>query len=214
MINTEYPQENWNKDCIPVNKTINEFKKLIEDIDGIIRNLNSNESIKGTDLLNKQKENVKMVEDYLEKSKIEITSYINQITDRTRGFHSVTEERYDVQENSNRTEASLLLQDLNYNQEFLEKRRKELEDIHKISEKTKDTTNYMVKQIDDQGAILDDLEGPIIETKKNTENAKKEIVKAEETSRDNRKRMICIIVIIFLLLFLIGGIILSLILSK
>ena len=57
-----------------------------------------------------------------------------------------------------------------------------MEETHKVAAKIKQTTDIMTSKINEQGAILDDIEGHVIETKKNTENANKEIVKANDLS--------------------------------
>ena len=67
-----------------------------------------------------------------------------------------------------------------------------------------------INKINEQGAILDDIEGNVKETEDNAKKAKQEITKADEMSRGNRKRMICFIVIISAAILAISAIILYL----
>ena len=106
----------------------------------------------------------------------------------------------------------MLIQDLANNKEVLEERRKQLESIHQTSTKIKDISDTMAKQLDEQGAILDEVETNVITAEDNAKKAKNEIKKAEETSRGNRKKMICYIVIILVFLLATTAITLSLIL--
>ena len=70
----------------------------------------------------------------------------------------------------------------------------------------------MSKKVVDQGIILDKIEDNVIQTEKNATEAKKEIIKADEMSRSNRKRMMCYIIIIVVAILAIGSILLSLLL--
>ena len=102
----------------------------------------------------------------------------------------------------------IMVQELQNNQEVIKQRGKELQDIHQISNEIKDISDSMVNKINEQGAILDDIEGNVAETEDNAKKSKQEIIKADEMSRGNRKRMICYIVIIAAAILAITGIIL------
>ena len=102
----------------------------------------------------------------------------------------------------------IIVQDLQNNQEIIKKRGKELQDIHQISNEIKDMSDSMVNKINEQGAILDDIEGNVTQTEDNAKKSKQEIIKADEMSRGNRKRMICYIIIIAAAILAITGIIL------
>ena len=102
----------------------------------------------------------------------------------------------------------IMVQELQNNQEVIKQRGKELQEIHQISNEIKDISDSMVNKISEQGAILDDIEGNVAETEDNAKKSKQEIIKADEMSRGNRKRMICYIVIIAAAILAITGIIL------
>ena len=106
----------------------------------------------------------------------------------------------------------MLVQDLQTNKEILEERRKQLEAIHQTSTKIKDISDSMAKQLNEQGAILDDVEQNVETAKDNAVKAKEEITKADEMSRGNRKKMLCLILIIILAVGVISAILLSLML--
>ena len=106
----------------------------------------------------------------------------------------------------------MLVQDLQTNKEILEERRKQLEAIHQTSAKIKDISDSMAKQLNEQGAILDDVEQNVETAKDNAVKAKEEIAKADEMSRGNRKKMLCLILIIILAVGVISAILLSLML--
>ena len=106
----------------------------------------------------------------------------------------------------------MLVQDLQTNKEILEERRKQLEAIHQTSAKIKDISDSMAKQLNEQGAILDDVEQNVETAKDNAIKAKEEITKADDMSRGNRKKMLCLILIIILAVGVISAILLSLML--
>ena len=108
----------------------------------------------------------------------------------------------------------MVFQDLSNNDEILKERGKQLNDIHQISAQINDMTKEMSKKVVDQGIILDKVEDNVIKTEKNATEAKKEIIKADEMSRGNRKRMICYIIIISVAILAITGILLSIFLNK
>ena len=68
--------------------------------------------------------------------------------------------------------------DLTNNQEILEKRRKELENIHQTAAILKETTDKIAIDLEKQGAILNDVEGNVLEAKENAEKSKQEIDKS------------------------------------
>ena len=97
------------------------------------------------------------------------------------------------------------------NQEALQNRRKEIEQIHQTAALLKETTDKMATDVNKQGAMLEEIEANVINAKENAGKAKQEITKADEISRGNRKRLICLIVIILVAIGGITAIILALI---
>ena len=105
-----------------------------------------------------------------------------------------------------------VVMDLVNNKEVLDKRREELESIHKTAALLKDTTDQMAVNVNKQGAMLDEIETNVITSKDNAEKAKQEIIKADELSRGNRKRLLCLLFIILVAIGGIAAIVLSLVL--
>ena len=116
------------------------------------------------------------------------------------------------EKNLNQQEGGILIQDLKNDQETLQVRRKQLEAIYETSSKIKDITDDMAKKVEEQDIILDDIEAKVNTANENAVKAKEEITKADELSRGNRKKMLCLMLIIFLAIAGITGILLALIL--
>ena len=98
------------------------------------------------------------------------------------------------------------------NKEVLEIRRKELEDIHKTSALIKDTTDIMAVKVKEQADMLDNIENNVIKTEDNVDKANKEIIKANELSKSNNKRLCCIMLIVTVAIGVVLAIVLSLVL--
>ena len=159
-------------------------------------------------IFNNIKEAIDVTRDYIEKNIPDVETMISQITDKTRSFNSNFDfERKEEQDN----DISEQIQDLAHNDEILKNRRKDLENAYIASEKIKDTTDVMAQMLNDQGAILDDVEANVQETKQNTEKAKKEIIEADKISQGNRKRLFCLLFIIFVAVAGTAGIICALV---
>jgi len=109
-------------------------------------------------------------------------------------------------------EQGQIVVDLMNNKEVLEIRRKELEDIHKTSALIKDTTDIMAVKVKEQADMLDNIENNVIKTEDNVDKANKEIIKANELSKSNNKRLCCIMLIVTVAIGVVLAIVLSLVL--
>ena len=87
-------------------------------------------------------------------------------------------------------EYQLMTIDLMYNQEVLQKRRKELEQIHKTAPILKDTTGQMAMELKDLDSPIDENETNVITSKKKAEKAKQEITNPDEISIGNKKKCV------------------------
>ena len=90
------------------------------------------------------------------------------------------------------------------NEEILQKRRENLETMHKTSAQIKDMTDHMSMEVKNQGAILNEIEGKVIDAEENAGKAKKEIEEADKISKSNRKCYIFYIVLILVSLTSLG----------
>ena len=158
---------------------------------------------------NREDDNLLQIEKYVETVENDIVPLILKINDKTKYYNLEGDD--DKKEEDNQPQGDMLIQDLANNKEVLEERRKQLEIIHQTSAKIKDISDTMAKQLDEQGAILDDVEANVITAEDNAKKAKEEIKQADESSKGNRKKMICFILIIFVFVLAISAILLSLI---
>lgn len=202
IIETSYDAKSWQKDRTKVNKDINNFEKLFKELSNKVDESKDSSDPNVLNTINK-------IQSELEKSKAKIFAYINKIRDKVMNFTPM--EMNESEENNLESNNQIMTMDLMNNKEVLEQRRKELEDIHKTAAALKDTTDQMALDVEKQGAQLDEIEANVIKSNENAEKAKEEIVKADEISRGNRKKMCCLILIIFLAIGGITAILLSII---
>ena len=203
VMDDEYSEEKWKNDGRKINLNIKKF----DNIKGVLKSKLEDEKLK-----NNSNDTLQTIENYLESLENDIVPLIMKINEKTKFFTLPTEEESNENQNAEDPQANILIQDLQNNEEILKERRNQLETIQQTSAKIKDISEEMVKQLENQGAILDDIEANVNTAEENAKKTKQEIIKADENSRGNRKKMICLIVIIFLVIAAICAILLSLIL--
>lgn len=196
----DYDESSWKRDHNKINANIKNF----ENNKSYLKNKIS--EIKAT---NREDDNLLQIEKYVETVENDIVPLILKINDKTKYYNIEVDD--EKKEEENEPQGDMLIQDLANNKEILEERRKQLESIHQTSAQMKDISDTMAKQLDEQGAILDEVEAKVNIAEDNAIKAKEEIKKANETSKGNRKNMICIIVIVCVFILLISAIIISLI---
>jgi t-SNARE complex subunit (syntaxin) len=152
--------------------------------------------------------NLTEIEEFLQNAEEEIMPLVKYF--RTN-FED--EEPKNEAKNEEQQKQEIVIQDLQNNQDILNQRRDQLQEIHGVSSQIKDMTDTMVNKVNEQGAILDTIEGNVIESEDNAKKAKQEIKKADEMSKGNNKRMYCFIAIIAIVILAITAIILSLVFS-
>ena len=180
-------------------KTIQDFEKKYKALKDKLRSVKEN--------TNEDSDDLDKIESILKEAEEQILPQLNMMKGKILEMNNTPEEN----KNEEIQKQDVIVQDLQNNQEVIKQRGKELQDIHQISNEIKDISDSMVNKISEQGAILDDIEGNVVEAENNAKKGKQEITKADEMSRGNRKRMICFIVIISLSILAITGIILSII---
>ena len=202
MLNEDYAESDWKKDGRKINLNIKNLENAIR----IIKEKIDKEKD------DKNNGNLQEIEEYTTKVEEEILPLIKRIKEKTQYFNleEQSQENNNPQNNNAQPEG-VLIQDLQSNQEILKERGKQLNEIHKTSAMLKDVSDAMVQKLDEQGAILDEVEGNVIEAEDNAKKAKQEITEANEMSKGNRKKMICLITIVIVAILAIGAIILSLI---
>ena len=204
IVKEDYTDKNWERDGRTVTNTINTYKKLYDDLSNKVNYVKENSLVKNEGTVSK-------VEEALESAKKTTLQYIQAINEKTRYYNNDFEMNSPSVEEPAPAQQEVVM-DLVNNREVLEKRRKELESIHKTAAILKDTTDQMAQDLNKQGAQLEEIEANVITSKENAEKAHKEIVKADELSRGNRKRLLCLILFVLVAIGGITAILLSLIL--
>lgn len=196
----------------------NEWKKQGSTINSNIKNFNNlkiflKKAIEEEKSSKQNENNKQIIENFLNDLKKNIEPLIYQILEKVKYYklEENIEKKENNDNNDSQSQGNILIYDLTNNQEILEKRRKELESIHETSAKIKDITDDMANQLNQQGAILDDVEANVINAEQNAKKAKEEITKADQLSRGNRKKLICLIIIVFIAIIGITSILLALI---
>jgi chromosome segregation ATPase len=177
-------------------KTIQDFEKKYKALKDKLRSVKEN--------TNEDSDDLDKIESILKEAEEQILPQLNMMKGKILEMNNTPEEN----KNEEIQKQDVIVQDLQNNQEVIKQRGKELQDIHQISNEIKDISDSMVNKINEQGAILDDIEGNVTEAEDNAKKSKQEITKADEMSRGNRKRMICYIIIIAAAILAITGIIL------
>lgn len=195
-----FNENNWKNEGQKINLNIKNY----ENVRNFIKNNLPDEQ-------NITDEKMKRTKELLEKEEKEKINKINYINEKTKNY-TLPDPKNELNSGQNQPQDNILIQDLANNKEVLEQRRKQLESIHQTSAKIKDMSDTMAKQLDEQGAILDDIEENVNVAEANAEKAKEEITKANEISKGNRKKYICLIIIILVAVGGISAILLSLIL--
>ena len=77
------------------------------------------------------------------------------------------EEPKNEAKNEEQQKQEIVIQDLQNNQDILNQRRDQLQEIHGVSSQIKDMTDTMINKVNEQGAILDTIEGNVIESEDN-----------------------------------------------
>jgi hypothetical protein len=127
------------------------------------------------------------------------------------GIDDGDDENENYQQNDNNDDIMIQLQDHQIidKKEYYEKREEDLQKVHQIAGKIKDLTQDMAKNLEGQREKLDTIENHVDEAHDNAVEARKQIIKANQTSKKNTKKLCCIIFIIAVALCGLGAIVIS-----
>lgn len=217
IMGADYNEDQWNKEGRKVMQNIKKFETSIKDLEIMLNKSDIDHYRENQTLTQKITKDTAMVKDYVAKTKRTIAPNVSSIVNKTRIFKNRFEDFDSAappEANNEVGEGQLSVQDLSNNQEFLQKRREELEAIHKVAANLKDMTDQMAVDLEAQGEVLDQIEENVDKGQVNVEKGKQEIMKADETSRGNRKRMLCLIFIVLIAILGITGILLSVIFNN
>lgn len=198
-------KDNWDSQGRKINLNIISFEKLLNQLTKDVNYIKQNA------LEEKYEETINMIEALLNDSNEVKENQLAAIKENTKNF-STNFEMSEQEDYGGIPQGQEVVMDLVNNKEVLDKRREELENIHKTAALLKDTTDQMAVNVNKQGEMLDEIETNVITSKENAEKAKKEIVKADELSRGNRKKLFCLLFIILVAIGGVSAIILSLVL--
>lgn len=198
-----FGQDQWTSQGRKISSSMTSFERLKKSL------------VKGFDYMNQNSIDAgntrSLLESVLNSSK-ETEYQIQAIKEKTQYFETKFE-MSPAEENS-MPQVEEVIMDLLNNKEVLEKRRKELENIHQTTAILKETTDYMADQVHKQKEVLNSIEANVETAQKNAEAAKKEITKANELSKGNNKKLYCFIGIVLVVVVVISCIMLAVFLPK
>jgi len=207
LIDETFDENQWRKEGQKIQSNIKKFEKTLKELTNNVQNSKDN----GTASQN----TISKIDEELKKINQKEVGMIKAIREKTENYASFDENdnNNNQEENDDQEEQKQeLVLDLMNNKEILEQRRKELQDIHKTSAMIKDTTEQMKQDLYKQGEILTNVEDNVFKTDENVEDAGKEILKANEYSKGNTKKLCCLIFIVIVVVFVAVAIVLSLVL--
>ena len=207
LIDETFDENQWRKEGQKIQSNIKKFEKTLKELTNNVQNSKDN----GTASQN----TISKIDEELKKINQKEVGMIKAIREKIENYASFDENdnNNNQEENDDQEEQKQeLVLDLMNNKEILEQRRKELQDIHKTSAMIKDTTEQMKQDLYKQGEILTNVEDNVFKTDENVEDAGKEILKANEYSKGNTKKLCCLIFIVIVVVFVAVAIVLSLVL--
>lgn len=95
----------------------------------------------------------------------------------------------------NLRESLIEVKDIEFNQQLMNHREKELIEIQKASAQVKDLTKLMGVQVEEQGQLINNLESNVIESKENVIKADEQITEADKDVKSTGKKL-CIIALL------------------
>ena len=183
-----FTELDWQKQGSKIRVEIYNFTKVKNDLTQKVNIIRENTSPE------KEKEIIDHIESLLEEARNITEFQINEINEKTKNFNNNDDiGNGPSQELNNDINKQEIVMDLMNNREVLEHRRKELEKIYKVSAMLKDTTDKMAVDLNQHRALLDEIETHVDISYENAKKAKQEIIKADEISRGNRNKSICLI---------------------
>ena len=208
LMDSEFGEDEWKKEGKKIDINLKKFDKIYKEIKTNVQNAKDNGNVNG--------ESLEIIEEGLENIKENVEPMVERMKDKIGNFENNYEmeggDNKEENEEEQEQEQGQIVMDLMNNKEVLEIRRKELEDIHKTNALIKDTTDIMAVKVKEQADILDNVENNVIKTEDNVDKANKEIIKANELSKSNNKRLCCIMLIVTVAIGVILSIVLSLVL--
>lgn len=115
--------------------------------------------------------------------------------------------------NGSQEQGQLRILNLQSNEAILKERKKQLHEIKMTSAQIKEITDGIKEEVYNQEHLLNDFENHIVDVKKNTNDANKEILEAKEKQEGNRKKIICLSLFMLFIGLSIAGLLIFIFLS-
>ena len=182
VINDSFTENNWNDEGRKITLNMRNFENIVKDLGKKIDYL-QNADIEINDI----ESTIKKVESEIYNAKTNIEPMIEKIRAKVKTYAcdfelAASQEEQKIKEEKGQE----ILQDLMNNKDVLMERRKNLEDIHKTAANLKSITDQMAIDVNNQGAILNEIEAKVEDTKDKAEKAKEEIIAADKISKSNK----------------------------
>lgn len=199
VINDSFTENNWNEEGRKITLNMRNFENIVRDLGKKIDYL-QNADIEINDI----EPTIKKVESEIYNAKTNIEPLIGKIREKIKTYAcnfelAANQEEQKIEEEKGQE----ILQDLMNNKDVLMERRKNLEEIHKTAANLKSITDQMAIDVNNQGAILDEIEAKVEDSKDKAEKAKEEIIAADKISKSNKK---CYSFFVLLSIALLAGI--------
>lgn len=198
--NESFTEKDWNTEGRKITINMNNFQKLMKDLTKKV------EYVTTSNIEDKRIQNaLKTIEPDLKNAKTNLEPMLiaikNKISTYANDFQMAANQEQEKEKEE--VQGQLLDTDLLHNKEYLEVRRKNLEDIHRTAAEMKDLTDKMAQDVNEQGLILDQVENNVNNAEQNAEKAKHEITEADKLSKSNMK---CIKLLIIAIVIALAGI--------
>ena len=196
--NESYTEKEWNTEGKRITINMNSFQKLMKDLTKKV------EYVTSSNIEDKRIQNaVKTIEPDLKTARTNLEPMIIAIKNKINTYANDFQMAANQEQEKEEVQEQLLTTDLLHNKEYLEERRKNLEDIHRTAAEMKDLTDLMAQNVNEQGLMLDEVEKNVNNAEQNAEKAKHEITEADKLSKGNTK---CINLLIIGIVVAIAGI--------
>jgi hypothetical protein len=179
VINDSFTENNWNDEGRKITLNMRNFENIVKDLGKKIDYL-QNADIEINDI----ESTIKKVESEIYNAKTNIEPMIEKIRAKVKTYAcdfelAASQEEQKIKEEKGQE----ILQDLMNNKDVLMERRKNLEDIYKTAANLKSITDQMAIDVNNQGAILNEIEAKVEDSKEKAEKAKEEIIAADKISK-------------------------------
>ena len=175
LIDETFDENQWRKEGQKILSNIKKFEKTLKDLTNNVQNSKDNGTASQI-TISKIDEEIKKIN----QKEVGMVKAIREKIENYASFDENDNNNHEEEIDDQEEQKQELVLDLMNNKEILERRRKELQDIHKTSAMIKDTTEQMQQDLYKQGEVLANVEDNVFKTDENVEDAAKEIDKEKQ----------------------------------